>query len=206
MNPFVEECRREWKRLGVPDPVANEMAADLEVDLAEAEAEGTSAEEVLGTGAFDAPAFAAAWAAERGVIPQPPAPSGPARTRRSRAPYAIAGFVLVAFVGLVLALLPQPTVSARLAIGATVHARVVPWNIRHKSRIVGQGRLVVPPVPRAVVVPAFPAGASQVVVSNTNWVVLRILGVVLLVVGIAGTVLTTLYMVRGSRRRPAAAA
>ena len=201
MKPFVEECRHEWKRLGVPDAVANEMAADLEVDLAEAEADGTSAEEVLGTGAFDAPAFAAAWAAERGVIP-PPAPSGATRTRRSRAPYAIAGFVLVALVGLVLALLPQPTVSARLAIGATVHARVVPWNIRHKSRIVGQGRLVVPPVPRAVVVPAFPAGASQVVVSNTNWIVLRILGVVLLVIGVAGTVLTTLYVVRGSRRRP----
>ena len=68
MNPFVEECRREWKRLGVPDAVANEMAADLSVDLAEAEADGTSAEEVLGTGVFDAPAFAAAWAAERGVI------------------------------------------------------------------------------------------------------------------------------------------
>ena len=95
MNPFVEECRREWKRLGVPDAVANEMAADLEVDLAEAEAEGTSAEEVLGTGVFDAPAFAAAWAAERGVIP-PPAPSEPTRARRSRAPYVIAGFVLVA--------------------------------------------------------------------------------------------------------------
>ena len=91
MNPFVEECRREWKRLGVPDPVANEMAADLEADLAEAEADGTSAEEVLGTGAFDAPAFAAAWAAERGVVP-PPTPSGTTRVRRSRAPYVIAGF------------------------------------------------------------------------------------------------------------------
>ena len=33
MSQFVEECRREWKRLGVPDPVANEMAADLAADL-----------------------------------------------------------------------------------------------------------------------------------------------------------------------------
>ena len=48
MNEFVEECRREWRRLGVPDPVANEMAADLAADLEEAEAEGCSAEEVLG--------------------------------------------------------------------------------------------------------------------------------------------------------------
>ena len=38
MNEFVEECRREWNRLGVPDPVANEMAAELEADLEEAEA------------------------------------------------------------------------------------------------------------------------------------------------------------------------
>ena len=29
MNEFIEECRREWRRLGVPDPIANEMAADL---------------------------------------------------------------------------------------------------------------------------------------------------------------------------------
>jgi hypothetical protein len=67
VNDFVEECRREWKRLRVPDPIANEMAADLEADLKEAEAEGASAEEVLGSGAFDPRSFAASWAAERGV-------------------------------------------------------------------------------------------------------------------------------------------
>lgn len=53
MNEFVEECRREWKRLRVPDAVAAEMAADLAADLEEAEAEGASAEEVLGGSAFD---------------------------------------------------------------------------------------------------------------------------------------------------------
>jgi hypothetical protein len=128
VTPFVEDCRREWKRLGVPDSVANEMAADLEVDLAEADADGTSAEEVLGTAVFDAPAFAAAWAAERGVIPPPP--SEPTRARRSRMPYAIAGFALVALVGLLLALLPQPTVSARLALSAPLNARFVPGHIK----------------------------------------------------------------------------
>lgn len=203
MNPFVEECRREWKRLGVPDPVANEMAADLSVDLAEAEADGTSAEVVLGTGAFDAPSFAAAWAAERGVIP-PPTPSGSARARRSRAPYAIAGFALVAFVGLVLVLLPRPTVSARLALGAPLHAPVVHRSIAPWLRIARHGRLVPPAVQRTIIVPPLPAAASRIVVANNNWIVLRILGVVLLIVGLAGTVLTTLYAVRGSRRRPAA--
>ena len=39
MNEFVEECRTEWRRLGVRDVDANEMAADL--------AGGTSAAEVL---------------------------------------------------------------------------------------------------------------------------------------------------------------
>lgn len=68
MSQFVEECRREWKRLGVPDPVANEMAADLAADLTEAESDGASAEEVLGNAAFDPRTFAASWARERGVI------------------------------------------------------------------------------------------------------------------------------------------
>jgi hypothetical protein len=48
VSEFVEECRREWRRLRVPDLVANEMAAYLAADLREAEAEGASAEEVLG--------------------------------------------------------------------------------------------------------------------------------------------------------------
>ena len=67
MIEFVEECRREWRRLGVPDPIANEMAADLTADIEEAEAEGGSAEDVLGTSLFDPRRFAAAWAGARGV-------------------------------------------------------------------------------------------------------------------------------------------
>lgn len=77
MNPFVEECRREWRRLRVPDAVAEEMAVDLAADLREGEAEGISAEEVLGSGAFDPRSFAASWAAARGVIPSPPVPANP---------------------------------------------------------------------------------------------------------------------------------
>jgi hypothetical protein len=71
MNDFVEQCRREWKRLGVPDPLAEEMATDLSHDLREAETEGISAEQLLGRVAFDPPSFAATWAAERGLIPRP---------------------------------------------------------------------------------------------------------------------------------------
>lgn len=70
MSDFVEQCRREWRRLGVPDPLAEEMATELASDLSEAEAEGVSAQEFLGRSAFDPPSFAATWAAERGIIPK----------------------------------------------------------------------------------------------------------------------------------------
>jgi hypothetical protein len=69
VSEFVDECRREWRRLGVPEPAANEMAADLAADLKEAEQDGVTAEEVLGSGAFDPRAFAASWASERGLVP-----------------------------------------------------------------------------------------------------------------------------------------
>ncbi len=71
MSEFIEECRLEWRRLGVPDPVANEMAADLAADLEEAQAEGGSPEDVLGNSAFDPRRFAAAWANARGVTGRP---------------------------------------------------------------------------------------------------------------------------------------
>jgi hypothetical protein len=73
VSEFVDECRREWRRLGVPDPVANEMAADLIADLEEAEAEGATPEDVLGNSAFDPRRFAAAWATARGVTGPPTA-------------------------------------------------------------------------------------------------------------------------------------
>ncbi len=75
MSDFVEECRREWKRLHVPDAISNEMAADLTADLNEAAAEGVAPEEVLGNEAFDPRAFAASWARERGVAPPVPEPN-----------------------------------------------------------------------------------------------------------------------------------
>ena len=72
MSEFVEQCRAEWRRLGVADPLAEEMATDLASDLEEAEAEGVSAVEYLGRSLSDPRSFAASWAAERGIIPPPP--------------------------------------------------------------------------------------------------------------------------------------
>jgi hypothetical protein len=124
MNDFIERCRQEWKRLGVPDPVAEEMATDLGADLAEAAAEGVSAEEYLGRSAFDPGAFAASWAAERGVIPVPPAPAG-----RRRWPLGLVAFTVVAALALVIAVLllaaGQPQVSL-VATGSTQRGVLTP--------------------------------------------------------------------------------
>ena len=69
MPAFIEECRYEWKRLGVPDSMAEEMATELEADLAEAQADGVSAAEILGES--DPRRFAATWARERGLVSDP---------------------------------------------------------------------------------------------------------------------------------------
>jgi hypothetical protein len=93
VTDFVEECRREWKRLRVPSGPAGEMADDLAADLREAEAEGAFLEEVLGDGASDPRAFAEAWARERGLVR--PRWSDRLRTRRA----LLAGIGLVGLLG-----------------------------------------------------------------------------------------------------------
>ena len=111
MSDFVEQCRAEWKRLGVPDPLAEEMAADLTSDLEEAEADGISAEELLGSSAFDPRSFARSWAAERGIIPEPPS-RGPRRR-----PFVLVAFTAVAAIALLLAvalLTTHPQVAVRI--------------------------------------------------------------------------------------------
>jgi hypothetical protein len=133
VSKFIKECRREWKRLGVPDAVANEMTADLKADLEEAEAEGASREDVLGSAVFDPRSFAASWAAERGVA-EPPA-TRERLPRRSLAIAAIAA-LLVAVIGVGLAmlasrsglavqpaaLLPRPQAGAAPALAVHGHA------------------------------------------------------------------------------------
>ena len=98
MNDFVAQCRREWRRLGVPDPLAEEMATELASDLSEAETEGVSAEKLLGTSAFDPPSFAATWAAERGIIPKQPG-----QTTRPRRPVFLTAFTGAAAIALIVA-------------------------------------------------------------------------------------------------------
>ena len=167
MSEFVEECRREWKRLRVPDLIANEMAADLAADLREAEAEGASAEEVLGSGAFDPRSFAASWAVERGVVPPPLTDQPP---RRSLIHPAIAALTVIAAIGAALAFFPsrQDSVSAA--------PQFVP-------------RLK--PMPPAFAVPG-----------NGSGVAVHAVGLILLIVGVVGIILSMLILFWSSRAGP----
>jgi hypothetical protein len=178
VSEFVDECRREWRRLRVPDPVADEMAADLAADLEEAEAEGVPAEEVLGSAALDPRSFAASWAAERGVA----RPSS-ARLRvptRSFILAAIAPLVAIAISGAVLMLLASPSGPRGL--------------VPPPPRASPSGARILAPLPPPA---SFPSGTAWVVVAaplDTNGSGLdRTAGSVLLIVGLAGIVLLTLF-------------
>ena len=114
MNAYVEVCRQEWKRLGVPELLAEEMAAELESDLAEAEADGVSAAELLGES--DPRRFAANWASERGLVSEPT----PQKRRRRIWPWIV---VAVLFV-LLLSWLALQTVGSSNATSGPV--RVTP--------------------------------------------------------------------------------
>jgi hypothetical protein len=118
MTDFVEQCRAEWRRLGVPDELSEEMAADLASDLSEAEADGISAEELLGR---DPRSFAASVAAERAIIPAPPSP-GKARRR----PLLLATFTAVAALVLIFAALSLATGQPRAALTTTVSGTARP--------------------------------------------------------------------------------
>jgi hypothetical protein len=111
MSDFVEQCRQEWRRLGVPDPLAEEMAADLASDLADAEAEGVTAEELLGSSAFDPRSFAASWAGERGIIPEPSS-----RASARRRPPILLGFTALAAITVIVAALLLATGEPKVSL------------------------------------------------------------------------------------------
>jgi len=169
VSEFVEECRREWRRLGVPDPVANEMAADLTADLDEAEAEGSSPEDVLGNSAFDPRRFAAAWAIARGVTGPPTPDHRPFR----RSPIAITLTVLLSVL--------------------TVGAALVLLIGRHGSAFAFATRKIVSAAPGSI--KFFPPGPGRIglpgpfgsfVGSQVSSVGIRPLALLFLMVGVLG--------------------
>jgi hypothetical protein len=173
MNQFIEECRREWRRLRVPGPIAEEMAAELAADLKDAEAEGISPEEVLGSAAFDPRSFASSWAAERGVISE--------RRLRERPVgsvihIAIAALTIVAAVGAALAILAPPESG---------------WWVRPPSA--SSPAASPSPEPRVVIVGPGPLERHAADINTA--------GSILLVVGIAGIILSLLFLLWSSRAR-----
>lgn len=183
MRQFIEECRREWKRLRVPDPVADEMTAELAADLEEADAEGASAEDVLGSGVSDPRSFAASWAAERDVIPQPVRGRLPGRPLMLA---AIVALTVIAAVGAALAIFASPRDSAP-ATSQPLFLRVVP-----------------PPTET-------PASASPIMVTaqsprdmpaNGSGVDIHTVGSIVLTVGIGGMILVMLFLFWSSAAGP----
>jgi hypothetical protein len=160
MSRFVDECRREWARLGVPDAEANEMATDLEADLTEAQADGVSPEEVLWNGYFDARSFAASWASARGFVRRAPMAD---RTVRIRT--LVLG--LGALVGAVVAAL-----GLLILAGSRVGQQVVAAPLARHVRRPAPGILVNPHHPFFF---SSPGGAD-----------LEVLGWALLAVGLIG--------------------
>lgn len=125
MNDFVERCRTEWKRLGVPDGLAQDMASDLASDLSEAEAEGMSSESYLGASAADPRSFARTWAFERGIIPE-----SPDRMRTRRIPRFLLAFTALSATTVVATALLLLTGQPKLAIAAT---RATSQGIVHRQ-------------------------------------------------------------------------
>ena len=178
MNAYVEECRREWKRLGVPDSLAEEMATELETDLAEAQADGVSAAEMLGES--DPRRFAATWARERGLVAEPQ----PVKKQRRIWIWVVAvlAFFVLMLIWLALQTLGASTVSVsppvqpkpvrsfvmpnfigmkachalRIAMGSSIPVQPFPQRHRCQAVVVAQR-----PAPHTLV--TWPRGAHTVV-------------------------------------------
>ncbi len=134
MTAYVEECRQEWRRLGVPELLAEEMATELESDLAEAQADGVSATEILGES--DPRRFAATWASERGLVSERPRP----KRNRKRLWFALAVVLVLGFVLGVLALVSLATTGVHTS-GRTPCAGAgarrdagIPSSCRHEGQ------------------------------------------------------------------------
>jgi hypothetical protein len=182
MSSFVDECRKEWSRLGVPEAEANEMAADLEADLAEAKAEGVSPEEVLGNGYFDPRSFAASWAASRGFVRPTRSARGTIQVRTLA--LALGTVIAAAFVALGLALLLGTPVVNRGVVSASATA-----PFAHLQR---------PPLPSIFVTPS---GGHPAVFGPVSPPSLVAAGLVLLLVGLAGLGAVLWFWRPWSRRR-----
>jgi hypothetical protein len=169
MNEFIDECRREWKRLRVPDRVADEMAAELAADLDE----GASPEDVLGGDAVDARSFAHTWAVERGAVRR--------RGALRRLGVSVAVLAASAIAGAALLIAGSPSKSTRVAL------QQVPAMTPIGPQRVWIGppaQVISAPAPKLLSEPT--STLFRMVPADDSGFDERTLGIVLLVVGVAG--------------------
>lgn len=182
---FVEECRREWKRLGVPAQVAEEMAAELRADLAEAAADGAPAEDLLGTAAFDARGLAASWASERGVVPKPSPP------RRRRTLLVAGSTVTAAAIAVAGAILLASATTTRTTAGfLSFVPRAEPVSVIYTGQRVAGG----------VVLRSIPSSPPTTSIAATTGSSRRTIGLILLPIGLLALILVTFDAQRPRRR------
>jgi hypothetical protein len=175
------------------------MAADREADLEEPESEGAPPEEVLGSGASDPRAFAASWAAERAVIPPPRLTAR--LPKRSLMLAAIATLTVITAIGAALVIFASPRAAAPTA------AIRVPPEFAAPRAPAAMAPVRVPPTPifrapRAPLAVWIKADGRGVVLARTNGsgVEINKVGSILLVVGIAGVILSMPLLFWSSRR------
>jgi len=170
MNDFVHECEEEWRRLGVPTAAANEMAADLRADLAEAAAEGVSPEHVLGNGVFDPRSFAADWATARGLVA---AQAPQRRLPRLLVPIGVAAAgVLAVLVGLALVIHPHASLAAVRSPRARIQVRP-PFEV--SPHVLSPGSINLPL--GVVLIGLGLAGLVVALVLSKHWQLVRTRGV-----------------------------
>ena len=187
------------------------MAADLEADLKEAEAEGTSPHEVLGSGASDPRSFAASWAAERAVIP-PPTLTARLR-RRSLIHAALAALTLIAAIGAALVIFASPDASApttAIRLPAPAPSPTSIWTgtdlparaalARREAELANEHAVFLSQLPEgAVWVQANGGIVLMWPQAHGPGVEIHTVGSILLIVGIVGVILSMLFLFWSSR-------
>jgi hypothetical protein len=188
MNEFIDECRRELKRLRVPDRVADEMAGELAADLNE----GASPEDVLGADAVDARSFAHTWAVERGAVRRPGA------LRRLGVCVALAVLAASAIAGAALLIAGSPSKSTR---GALQQVPAMTPIGPQRVWIGPPEQVISAPAPELLREPTTtvfrvaPAYLFRTAADDSGFDE-RTLGIVLLVVGVAGLLAFALIPLR----------
>jgi hypothetical protein len=173
------------------------MAAELAADLKEAEAEGVSADDLLGNAVTDPRSFAASWADERGVIPL--SRSTARLPTRSLMLAAIVVLTVTTAIGAALVLFASPHASAPAPRAALIRVLPIPGAAPTAVRV---------PAPAPISADAsgtvWVGGDGGVTLAQTSGsgVEIHTVGSILLIVGIVGVIASLLVLLWSFRTLP----